>query len=76
MPVDPKAAAGALLPLIRTGELIELDAVTYRLQLDVADRTPAWVPSREFERRYYYRLYRDHGTQAGRGIDTDLWESH
>ncbi len=73
--VAPEAAAGGVLGLVRSGDLVELDVGARRLQLLVADDELA---ARRGERRDpapestrgYARLYIDHVMQAnlGRGL--------
>lgn len=75
----PEAAVGGPIALVRTGDIIELDAGAGRLHLDVsADElerrravwTPPVVPANE--QRGWVRLYRDHVRQADSGCDLDF----
>jgi dihydroxy-acid dehydratase len=75
--VSPEAAAGGVLGLVRSGDMIELDVSARRLHLDVADseierRRAEWKPPDPVFRRGYYRLYHDHVLQADRGADMDF----
>jgi L-arabonate dehydrase len=75
--VSPEAAAGGVLGLVRTGDMIELDVAARRLHLDVADseierRRTEWKPPQLSFERGYYRLYHDHVLQADRGADLDF----
>jgi dihydroxy-acid dehydratase len=72
----PEAAAGGPLALVRTGDVIRLDARGRRLDLKVeeaelARRRERWkAPTKPA--RGYARLYADHVTQAGEGCDFDF----
>jgi dihydroxy-acid dehydratase len=75
--VSPEAAAGGVLGLVRSGDVIELDVPARRLHLDVADseierRRSDWKPSQPAFQRGYYQLYHDHVLQADRGADLDF----
>jgi len=75
--VSPEAAAGGVLGLVRSGDVIELDVAARRLHLDVADseierRRAEWRPPHPVFRRGYYQLYYDHVLQADRGADLDF----
>jgi dihydroxy-acid dehydratase len=75
--VSPEAAAGGVLGLVRSGDMIELDVSARRLHLDVADaeiarRRAEWKPPDPVFRRGYYQLYHDHVLQADRGADMDF----
>jgi dihydroxy-acid dehydratase len=75
--VSPEAAAGGVLGLVRSGDVIELDVPARRLHLDVADseierRHGEWKPPQPAFRRGYYQLYYDHVLQADRGADLDF----
>ncbi|MFI6698236.1 IlvD/Edd family dehydratase [Streptomyces sp. NPDC050509] len=77
--VAPEAAAGGPLALVRTGDVISLDAEARRIDLDVpahelARRTPneATVTGFANPRRGWERLYVDHVLQADTGADLDF----
>src|SRR6202167_74299 len=77
--VVPEAAAGGLLGLIRTGDVIELDVAARRLDVDVPQeelrrRGPpvAAVDGYAAPARGWQRLYVDHVMQADRGADLDF----
>ena len=75
--VSPEAAAGGVLGLVRSGDMIELDVTARRLHLDVADseierRRGEWKPLQPAFARGYYQLYYDHVLQADRGADLDF----
>jgi dihydroxy-acid dehydratase len=75
--VSPEAAAGGVLGLVRSGDMIELDVAARRLHLDVADaeierRRGEWKPPQPAFARGYYQLYYDHVLQADRGADLDF----
>jgi dihydroxy-acid dehydratase len=74
--VSPEAAAGGLLALVKTGDMIELDVAARRLHLDVSDeelarRRASWTGV-EVPRRGWYKLYVDHVQQAHLGADLDI----
>jgi dihydroxy-acid dehydratase len=74
--VSPEAAAGGLLALVKTGDMIELDVAARRLHLDVSDaelarRRASWTGV-EAPRRGWYKLYVDHVQQAHLGADLDI----
>jgi dihydroxy-acid dehydratase len=75
--VSPEAAAGGILGLVRSGDVIELDVAARRLHLDVPDseierRRAECKPPQPAFRRGYYQLYYDHVLQADRGADLDF----
>jgi dihydroxy-acid dehydratase len=77
--VTPEAAAGGPLALVRTGDWIELDLGTRRLDLDVpADELARRVPNATTLAAYanpdrgWERLYVDHVMQADQGADLDF----
>jgi dihydroxy-acid dehydratase len=75
--LSPEAAAGGVLGLVQTGDMIELDVDARRLHLNISDaeisrRRAAWkAPKPTFERGYY-RLYHEHVLQADRVADLDF----
>jgi dihydroxy-acid dehydratase len=75
--VSPEAAAGGVLGLVRSGDVIELDVAARRLHLHVADaeierRRTEWEPPQPVFNRGYYQLYYEHVLQADRGADMDF----
>jgi L-arabonate dehydrase len=73
----PEAAVGGPIALVRTGDLIHLDARGRRLELLVdettlADRRREWVPPGRSAERGWVRLYVDHVLQANLGADLDF----
>ncbi|WP_375430447.1 IlvD/Edd family dehydratase [uncultured Friedmanniella sp.] len=77
--VAPEAAAGGPLARLRTGDLVELDVPSRRLEAVVdpqewASRTPAATSTDAYARpvRGWERLYVDHVLQADRGADLDF----
>jgi L-arabonate dehydrase len=75
--VAPEAAAGGPIALVRTGDLIRLDARGRRLELLVdevtlADRRQQWSPPETGPQRGWVRLYIDHVLQANEGADLDF----
>jgi dihydroxy-acid dehydratase len=78
--VAPEAAIGGPLALVRTGDVIELDAAERRLHLRVSDdelarRRAAWRPAPPKYERSYAMLYQQHVTQADEGCDFDFLET-
>jgi len=77
--VAPESFIGGPLALVRTGDLIELDVPSRRLELKVSDaelarRRAAWKkPAPRYERGYG-ALYQRHITQADEGCDFDFLE--
>jgi dihydroxy-acid dehydratase len=75
--VAPEAAAGGVLGLVETGDMIELDVAKRRLHLDVSDEVLAarrlkWKAPKPPLNRGYYKLYVDHVNQANDGVDFDF----
>ena len=77
--VAPEAAIGGPLALLRTGDLVRLDASAGTLDMivdeaEIARRREAWkAPASSYERSYA-ALYRAHVTQAPQGCDFDFLE--
>jgi L-arabonate dehydrase len=75
--VAPEAAAGGLLGLVRSGDLVALDVAARSLELlvteeEIAARRAAHRPSECGASRGYARLYVDHVMQANLGADFDF----
>jgi L-arabonate dehydrase len=75
--VAPEAAVGGPIALVRTGDLIHLDAHGRRLDVLVDDVTLAnrreeWSPPPPSSERGWVRLYTDHVLQANFGADLDF----
>jgi dihydroxy-acid dehydratase len=75
--VSPEAAVGGPLALLRTGDIIVLDAAAGRLDMEVkADelerRRAAWTPPAPKYERSYAALYQRHVLQAHEGCDFDF----
>jgi dihydroxy-acid dehydratase len=75
--VAPEAAAGGPLALVRTGDIIELDAHGRRLELEVSEeelerRRAEWQAPPPAASRGWTRLYVDHVQQANDGCDLDF----
>ncbi|MET3577170.1 dihydroxy-acid dehydratase [Mesorhizobium robiniae] len=75
--VSPEAAIGGPLALVRTGDMIIVDAAGRRLDLDVSAaeierRRSAFVPPPPRYHRGYGRLFIDHVQQADKGVDFDF----
>ncbi|MBB3988113.1 dihydroxy-acid dehydratase [Sagittula marina] len=77
--VAPEAAVGGPLALLRTGDMVVLDAEEGRLDMevsedDLATRRAAWVPPVSPYRRSFTALYQKHVSQAPDGCDFDFLE--
>jgi dihydroxy-acid dehydratase len=77
--VAPEAAAGGPLGVVRTGDMIELDAEARILRVDISDeelaeRLKAFVPQVAKATRGWEKLYVLHVTGADRGADLDFLE--
>jgi dihydroxy-acid dehydratase len=77
--VAPEAEAGGPLALVQTGDEIEFDGPSRRLDLrvdaaELARRRAAWEAARQPSKydRGWYRLYIDTVLQADRGVDLDF----
>ncbi len=74
--VAPEAAVGGPLALLKTGDIVELDAGAGRLDMLVPDdelarRRAAWRPAPLYGRSFA-ALYQRHVTQANEGADFDF----
>ena len=77
--VAPEAAAGGPLGVVRTGDMIELDAEARIIRVDISDeelaeRLKAFVPQVAKATRGWEKLYVLHVTGADRGADLDFLE--
>jgi dihydroxy-acid dehydratase len=76
--MDPEAAVGGPLALVKGGDTISLNVPERRLTLDISNeefelRRAAWSPPKSSgAERGYRRLFMDHVTQAGEGVDFDF----
>ncbi len=76
--VAPEAAIGGPLGLVQTGDWIELDVSSRKLNLEVSDeeltrRRTTWQPPESVQQaRGYARMYVDHVLQADKGADFDF----
>jgi L-arabonate dehydrase len=75
--VAPEAAIGGPIALVRTGDVIRLDAERRQLELLVdeatlAERRADWTPPKASSDRGWVRLYVDHVLGADRGADLDF----
>ncbi|MES0884621.1 L-arabinonate dehydratase [Roseibium sp. SCP14] len=78
--VAPEAFVGGPLALVRTGDVISIDALAGRLELEVSDtelaeRQSAWVPPSPNFGRGYGWIYAAHVLQADQGCDFDFLET-
>ena len=77
--VAPEAAAGGPLGVVRTGDMIELDAEARIIRVDISDeelaeRLKAFVPQVATATRGWEKLYVLHVNGADRGADLDFLE--
>ena len=77
--VAPEAAAGGPLALVRTGDIISLDAASRRIDVEVPDEeltarqaSPESAAAYARPTRGWQRLYVDHVMQADTGADLDV----
>jgi L-arabonate dehydrase len=75
--VAPEAAVGGPIALVRTGDMIRLDARGRRLDLQVdeatmAERRAEWTPPEPSADRGWVRLYIEHVLGADQGADLDF----
>ena len=78
--VAPESALGGPLALVRTGDIIVLDAYAGRLDVDLSDdelarRRADWVPPTPRYDRGYGHIYTKHVMQADTGCDFDFLET-
>lgn len=77
--VAPESAAGGPLGIVRTGDMIELDAPARLLRVDISDeelagRMSSFVPEVAKAGRGWEQLYIERVTGADRGADLDFLE--
>jgi len=77
--VAPESAAGGPLGVVRTGDIIELDAEARLIRMDISDdelaqRLAAFVPQVAPATRGWTQLYIEHVSGADRGADLDFLE--
>jgi dihydroxy-acid dehydratase len=78
--IAPEAHIGGPLALVRTGDMIAVDARAGRLDMEIEEaeldrRRAGWVrPERRFERGYGW-IYAEHILQADQGCDFDFLET-
>ena len=75
--VDPEAAIGGTLALVRNGDRIRLDVPQRRLDLlvgeeELNERRQSFVPPSFDMERGYAKLFHEHVTQANQGVDFDF----
>jgi len=75
--VSPESAVGGTLALVQTGDIIELDVESRKIELcvpeeELALRRAAWTPEPPRATGGYQRLYIDHVTQSDQGADLDF----
>ena len=78
--VTPESFVGGPLALVQTGDEIEVDVRSRRIQLHVSDeemarRRAAWKPLPPRYERGYGRMYQEHTGQADDGCDFDFLEA-
>lgn len=77
--VAPESAAGGPLGVVRTGDIIELDAEARLIRMDISDeelaqRLAVFVPQVAPATRGWTQLYIEHVSGADRGADLDFLE--
>ena len=78
--ISPESFVGGTLALVQNGDLITLDVMSGKLQLNVEakeleERKKYWVqPENKYKRGYVF-LYTEHVTQAHQGCDFDFLEA-
>lgn len=77
--VTPESAAGGPLGVVRTGDMIELDAEARLIRMDISDeelaeRMASFTPQVAPATRGWEQLYVQHVTGADRGADLDFLE--
>src|SRR5690606_27389378 len=75
--VTPEAAAGGVLAIVQTGDLIKLDVPNRSLELlvdreTIAERMSRWTPPKPKHSRGYPLLYQRSILQADEGCDFDF----
>jgi dihydroxy-acid dehydratase len=75
--IAPESAVGGPLGVVKTGDWIELDVPSRRLELLITDaelnnRLAAWQPPAPPYERGYGKMYLDHILQAHQGCDFDF----
>jgi dihydroxy-acid dehydratase len=75
--VSPEAAVGGTLALVQNGDIITLDVINRKLELEVSDdelfkRKAAWKLTEPVQARGYTHLYQTHVEQAHLGADMDF----
>jgi L-arabonate dehydrase len=75
--IAPEAAVGGPVALVRTGDIVHLDARRRRLDLlvdqeELEERRQAWTAPPPSAERGWVRLYIDHVLQANQGADLDF----
>lgn len=75
--VAPEAATGGNLALVKSGDMIELNASKGSLQLLIDDaelekRRQDWTPPETHLHRGYQKLFLEHVLQADEGVDFDF----
>lgn len=74
--IAPEAAVGGPLALLKTGDIVALDAEAGRIDMlvdeaELAHRRAAWKPAPNYARSYA-ALYQSHVSQADKGCDFDF----
>lgn len=77
--VAPEAAVGGPLGLLKTGDIVSIDVVAGKIdmEVDAAEldrRRIEWVPRKPLYERSFAALYQRHVSQADKGCDFDFLE--
>ncbi|HEV7278065.1 MAG TPA: L-arabinonate dehydratase [Devosiaceae bacterium] len=75
--VAPEAAIGGPLALLRTGDIVSIDVLAGKLDMEVdavelERRRSTWAPRKALYGRSYAALYQRHVSQADKGCDFDF----
>ena len=78
--ISPESFIGGTLALVQNGDLITLDVMSGKLELNVEsneleERRKNWVQPEKIYKRGYMFLYTEHVTQAHQGCDLDFLEA-
>lgn len=77
--VSPESAVGGPLALLRTGDIVVLDAIAGKLDIDISEdelsqRREAWIKPISLYTRSFTALFQRHVSQAHDGCDFDFLE--
>jgi L-arabonate dehydrase len=78
--IDPEAAVGGPLDIVKSGDEIEMDIASRKLELrvpqsEIRKRLKSWTRPKPHYERGYRRIFLDHVLQAHEGCDFDFLRS-